>query len=340
MRRFAASFIVHCAFTAATLGTVATARAFEQPSQPDPAQPEPSFSAILHEQLTLQNSAETKFIHNRDSDPTRPPVIALLDFRGEVDGHSSVSSGAVSIFRQDTALNIVIGPEHPIQISIPIDYELSHYNFRGTTGLAPDSSSPVSNVYQLALTPNFDIQLDDHWSAIGGGIAIFAGENGVSASDCGTYGGFGGAKWIYDSDLTIRFGVAGVTRLEKGPLIMPFANIQWKIDDRTRLITEGLEARVEHDFTDWLAAKFVVDYDLREYRLDESDPVPGGVFRDHRVPLTLHLEIQPHAAVRFELWAGYTVFEEFQTDAADGHRIGRESANPYPMAGGLFEVIF
>lgn len=284
-----------------------------------------------------------RFIHNRDSIPDRPDIIFVFHGRYDLATRADVGGdpGNVRVQRSALAGNLIFGPEHDTQVSLPVDWETSTYSFRDADALFPGGVTRVRNVQQIVFAPNIEVKVNEHWGVFGGGLLIDAGQ--YTADDTATYGGFAGAIWRSggpDKTLTIRLGIGARTRLEDDVQILPAFWMEWKLDDRTRLTSQGNNIRFEHDFAPAWCVKVDLAFEQRDYRLNDSSPGPGAVFRDTNIPLTARLEFVPHAATRFEAWIGANLSREFTVDTREDQRFSRSHAAPSLVIGAQFEIYF
>jgi hypothetical protein len=286
------------------------------------------------------DSVPTPFIHNRDSIPDRPPVVFPFDGRFEMATRADVggSPGSVSVQRSGLAGNVVIGPEHDLQISLPVDWETSTYSFRNAGGLFPGGTDRFRNAQQIVFSPDIEAKVSDHWGVFAGALLIDAGQYGADSTT--TYGGFGGVIWRPDKSFTLRFGLGARTQLEDDVQALPAIWMEWKIDERTRLTSQGNNIRFEYDINRAWCIKLDAAYETRAYRLDSDGPGPRAVFRDNQVPVTARIEFVPHAATRFEAWVGANLSREFTVDLTKDVRYSRSHAAPSIVFGVSFEIIF
>ncbi len=270
-----------------------------------------------------------------DFDPDlypRPPWVAVntpyMEFALKT-GLRSSGTGEVSVRRSGYTLNPVIGPESDTQISLPFDYETSTYRFSGTN-LLPGGAAPVHNTYQIIFAPNIDARLSEEWGVVGGLVGIWAGEFGTHDGGAGTYGAFAGAKYHLSDNLKITVGLSGITRMEKPAAIVPIGGIEWQIDERTLLRSEGNLLRFEHEIDRTWTFRSTISYESRSFRLDEATPglAAHGVWRDTRVPLIVGLDFSPHPAAKFMLSGGVILWQEFTLDDRFGSHLARHRADP------------
>lgn len=288
----------------------------------------------------LDGETPKGFVHNRDSIPDRPAWIFVSHGRYERTTRADVGGdpGSVGVTRSALAGNLIFGPEHDLQISIPFDYETSTYSFRMADDLFPGGANNIRSFEQWTITPNIEAKIDDHWGVFGGGLIFIAGQ--YDANNTATYGGFGGAIWRPDKTFTLRLGIGARTRLEDDIQILPAIWMEWKIDERTRLTSQGNNIRFEHDFHEAWCIKADLALERRAYRLDDDGPAPGAVFRDSQIPVSLRMEFVPHAAARFEAWIGMNLDREFTVDLREDDRFSRSHASPSIVYGIQFELYF
>ncbi len=295
---------------------------------------------LTFEQPTAAQGATPHFVHNRDSIPERPDIVFPFDGRYELTTRADVggSPGSVRVSRSALAGNLIFGPEHNLQISLPVDWETSTYSFRNADPLIPGGVNRFRNVQQIVFAPNVEAKIDDNWGIFGGGLLIDAGQ--YDAERTMTYGGFAGAIWRPDKTFTLRLGVAVRTRLSQEAQIAPAFWMEWKIDERTRLTSQGNNIRFEYDFHEAWCFKLDAAYEQRAYRFDTDGPGPGAVLRDDQVPITARIEFVPHAATRFEAWVGCNASRTFTVDLGKDNRFSRSHAAPSLLFGVSFDIIF
>lgn len=287
--------------------------------------------------------APTRFVHNRDSIPDRPDTIMSIGGRYEFTDRATLGDdpASVQVSRSALAGNLVFGPEHDLQFSFPVDWEVSQYSFRDADEVFPGGSKRMRNVQQIVFAPNVEAKIDQNWGVFGGGLLIDAGQ--FSASDTTTYGGFGGVIWRSgdpEKTFTIRLGLGARSRLEDDIEVLPAFWMEWRIDERTRLTSQGNNIRFEYDFAPAWCVKLDAAFESRDYRLNDSSPGAGAVLRDRQIPITARLEFVPHAAVRFETWVGVNLYRQFTVDLEQDHRFYRDEADPSIIVGVSFEIIF
>ncbi len=274
-------------------------------------------------------------------DYERPPVVVLnyagLTFNARTDLHND--NGSVKVRRSDLSFNVIFGPEQDFQFSIPFDFETSHYSFTGPD-LRPGGKPILTDVRQLLLAPNIEAKIDEHWSVLGAAIFMYAGQYDVGNNESFRFGGFGGFKYRVTKDINFSIGFSGVTETADNNVFLPFAGIEWKFNEKTRLISEGNEVRLEHKFVEDLTIMFTGGYESRSYRLDRTGPVPDGVFREERVPLSVLMEWEPHPALTFDFTVGVNVYQRYSYDDRRGQRRFEDQGRMNPFFGFSMEFIF
>jgi hypothetical protein len=248
------------------------------------------------------------------------------------------------VSRSGGGLNLVFGAETDVQVSAPFFIENSLYRFRDASALVPAGPNagerPLRNAFQFVAAPNFDVLVDGPFRAVGGAIFLLGGQHGIDEGGSASFGGFGGVKYRVNDDLDFTLGLSGLTQLDDRPIVLPLLGLNWSIDRQTRLILEGSELRLEHELDNEFLLTAAVGYEPRSFRLDEEGPVPGGVFRDTRIPVTLALNYEPHPAVSFTLFAGIVASQEFVVETDTGLRVSRTDVDPTPLIGVGLDLTF
>jgi hypothetical protein len=280
------------------------------------------------------------FVHNRDASTVHPDILFPFEGRYELTTRAAVGGdpGSVEVTRAGLFGNLVFGPEKDLQISLPVDWEVSTYSFRDADGVFPGGSTRIRNVQQIVFAPNVDAMINDEWGIFAGGLLIDAGQ--FSATDTTTYGGFGGVIWKPDKSFNIHLGVGARTRLEDDVQILPTIRFLWKIDERTRLSSNTNNIRFEYDINEAWTIKFDAAVETRAYRFNDSSPGAKGVFRDVQYPVTARVEFVPHPMTRFEAWVGTNVDRQFTVDLEKDVRYNRSHAAPSLLVGVSFDILF
>ncbi|MBC7771040.1 MAG: hypothetical protein H7210_00960 [Pyrinomonadaceae bacterium] len=287
---------------------------------PAPAQTTPPGSSTI--ELTPQKSPER-------------PITFQLRGGGEYTFSSDIddSPGDIGIARTNFGVGIGIPIGERSRLSLDVDEEVSWYFFDNAPGLVPGTSDPFELALSTQFQPTFSSQIDERWSWFVGGIVNFAGEADADIGESATYGGFGGARYRFSDTFALSFGLGARTRLEDSTFVIPLIGIEWKVSDRVTVASEGTHIKITAQMNQQLAVTLSGGWELREYRLDDTGPLPDGVARDRRVPVGVTLDWKPADNVQLSLGGGVVVWQEFRFDDRNGDRVSETNTNPAAFVG-------
>ncbi len=160
------------------------------------------------------------------------------------------------------------------------------------------------------------------WGGGGGGRG--GGAGGTDLADALTVGGLVGVRYQLNESVALSTGVLVRQRLEDDLLIVPSISVEWTINDTWDLQVgaRGLDVELSYrpDDTDWrLYVNAAIE--AREYRLEEDGPIPSGVLRDWKLPLTLGLEWTPAEGVFLQAFGGISLTENITIDDRNGNEL-------------------
>lgn len=264
---------------------------------------------------------------------------AIHYFGADLDDHPT-SSGDVSVSRFGALASIEFPIGAASAFTIGAEYTYSFYDFDGS-GIFEDSLGLLEDAYEIGLTGTWSSRIDDTWSYfLGGGMRISA-ESGADLSDSLSFRGFGGVNYRISDRLLIGGGLAVTSRLEDDALFVPLVNMHYAINDQWSFAAGGGPAAAGRTLGGTLSWRprediglgLTVAWDRREFRLDDSGPIPDGVGIDSRVDLALGLDwvIGPGVTVRFE--TGASVWQEYRFEDDDGRRVLETNTDPTPFIG-------
>lgn len=211
--------------------------------------------------------------------------------------------------------------------------ESSWYDFSDASDLIPASDDPVDEVLQITLTPSLLYQHSDSWSFLGGAIIQFAGEFDADVSDSATFGAFLGSRYQLSPSFALQFGVIIKTRIEDNLGVLPLLGFDWRINDKTRLGTEGAGLKLAHELSPQLTVFLKGAWAVREYRLDDDAHLPDGVFRDQRATLALGCTWKAANHLSLEFLAGVVAWNEIRFDDSQGVEVAEENTDPAGFLG-------
>jgi len=288
--------------------------------QNPPAQPSatPAVPTPTEEQLAAQRKVEwfIKF-------PTELGLASSLDGSGNV---------TVSRVGADFEVDIPIATRGELDLGFSYDY--TRYDFNDATGFVAGSTSPFQDIHREAFRVYYGQQqtLQLGWS-VGGSIGL-SGEEGADTADSVVGSVFAGVGYYLSRDLRVGVAVGIFSQLEQSPLILPIPTFKWDISPEWRLATAGKPGLTlfysPNELWTFSAGAW---YDLKNFRLSESGPIPGGVGRDEGVPVQLGVSYKPTANVSMDLTGGVRLMSNYEVLNSSGNKIADVESDPMPYLG-------
>jgi hypothetical protein len=251
------------------------------------------------------------------------------------------TDGDVQIARAGFGASIGFRPWEKAQISLGVDEEVSWYLFDNATRIlptAPGSGDPFELVLSTTISPRLSVQHDEHWGWFVGGIIQFSGEADTHVDDAATFGGYAGARYSFSDNFGLSFGFAAKSRLEDDAIVIPLIGLDWNVNDRVTISTEGTTGSIHVKLSDQWGAVLSGGWELRDYRLDSDSPLPDGVVSDSRVPIGLSFEWKPSPNTTLSIGGGAVVWQEFQFRDSDGNKVSETNTDPAPFIN--FSAVF
>lgn len=246
------------------------------------------------------------------------------------------TDGDVQIGRAGFGVTLGFQPWERARLSLGVDQEVSWYLFDNATPIIPTSPAD-GDPFELALSttfsPRLSVQHDERWAWFVGGIIQVAGEPDADIGDSATFGGFAGARYAFSESFGLSFGFAAKTRLEDDAIVIPLIGLDWKINDRVTVATEGTFGTVTVKLADQWSAILSGGWELRDYRLDDDAVLPDGVVSDSRVPIGLAFEWKPSPNTTVSVGGGVVVWQEFEFRDEDGDDVSETNTDPAPFIG-------
>lgn len=267
---------------------------------------------------------------------TPRPVTFRIQTRGELSMNADFrdDAGDVTVNRVGAAFGVAIPVRQYAQLDVGLDYEFSHYAFSDALGFGIGAESPWERIHRETLSIRFSQQLALRTSAFIGGTAGFAHEEGAELSDSFTMAGFGGLRYAVTERAFVTLGLGISTRLEDSPRVFPLPGLDWRISNEVRLTTGGrLGLTLEYTASEQVRFTLGAAYEEREFRLRDNGPVPGGVGRDRRIPITAGFGFTPTPQLVIEVSGGAHLAQQFRLRDEAGNTIADLDAKPTPFAG-------
>jgi hypothetical protein len=211
--------------------------------------------------------------------------------------------------------------------------ESSFYSFGQSSTLVPTDARPFNDLYQTSVGVQLAAGGGSQWTWLSGLEITMAGEDLVDPTDSLLVGGLGGVRYAISNDVDFSFGLAGESRLEDDAWVMPFFGMDWRIADGTHFQVQGSEMRLEQRLTERLALNLGAVYDIRQYRLNETNPVPAGVFRDEEIRVTAGIDWQLGESGHLGLEVGQVMWNELTVLDSSGGLVGQSEAEKTPFIG-------
>lgn len=175
----------------------------------------------------------------------------------------------------------------------------------------------------------------------------FNGESGAGASDSRTFGIYAAAAWPIRDDLTIGPGFGVFSRLERSAKFFPILAIDWSITDRWNLSTgrglassQGPGLTLSYKLNDDWSFGLTGRFENVEFRLDDKGPAPGGIGRDHSMPLVFSARLTPNDKLNLTVLAGLAINGELKLKDSDGVTVEQTDYDPALLFGAAFEYRF
>lgn len=265
-------------------------------------------------------------------------------FRSQLDR----SSAGISVDRVALYSDVSIKLAGPWSLDLDFLYDYSHYRVRGLGTVAPIpgnalvTASPLREANLLRVDAIFGYRLNRQWRLLAGPRFEIAGASGAEISQATTYGATAAVEYTFRDKTALTLGATVQTRLEGKTQVFPyfrlnpgFANFE-KIDFEARP-NGGL---VRYSFTRHFGIFVQAAYDTREYRLKSNGPLPGGVWRERSIPVSLGFTWQPSNRLSFNAFGGAAFAREVDLLTRDGGRYFRRAAGTTPIAGADFRFNF
>ncbi|MEK6702795.1 MAG: hypothetical protein AABZ53_11065 [Planctomycetota bacterium] len=222
--------------------------------------------------------------------------------------------GKVGVTRVGSELSVFGPMAQESRWSVGFEWESSFYRFENATGFAAGFNKPWRDTFSFELGAGLSGKCDEHWGWFVRGFGKSAGEDGAEFGDTLTGGGFGGASYTFNENLTVSLGLGARSRLDRGVQVLPIAGIEWKFAPQWALTSRqkpGLYVEFAPSKTVDLA--FGAQYQSREYRLNTRDAAPGGVGRDDRFVI--------EAEAGWDVWKNLTIYATVGVAAWSEYRL-------------------
>jgi hypothetical protein len=113
--------------------------------------------------------------------------------------------------------------------------EASFYDFGGGRSPVPGVSDPFNDVYEMSLSGRFLVQQSERFEWYGGAQFALAGEDRSELGDSVVAGGALAMRYRAAPQFALLAGIAGMSRFDDSPWILPYLGFDWQVTDSLRL---------------------------------------------------------------------------------------------------------
>lgn len=213
-------------------------------------------------------------------------------------------------------------------VTVQLETEASFYHFSGMTALVPGSNAPLNDVYRTSLGVSMYTGLAQPLGWFTGFEVGLGGEDEASLGDAMIVGGVSGVRYRANENLALTLGLASQSRLEGKTWVAPFLGFDWRIDDDLRLWAQGSQVELSCALNEHWSTALSAEYAWRQYRLNDENPLPGGVFRDEEIELAFELRRKSKSGVALQFQVGTVVWQELNFIDSSGDNVSETETEP------------
>lgn len=219
-------------------------------------------------------------------------------------------------------------------LSLNLHQEASFYSFTNATGLVPGSGSdaPFNDVYETSIGSTLCVAASERTSWVSSAALTFAGEDNAALGKSLSVCMLTGLRYRVRDDVTIEGGLAAVSLLEDDPWLVPYVGFDWDMGAGWRLSASGPRVEFSKELGREWTLGAIAQYEVRQYRLNASNPLPDGVLRDQQIDLGLEIAWRPQPDTRLSIEGGMVGWRELQFLDRDGNKVSETEADPAPFA--------
>lgn len=154
-------------------------------------------------------------------------------------------------------------------------------------------------------------------------------EPNADLSTAFTFGGMTGFQYAISKKISLGLAIAGRTRLEGHPRVLPFPLIKVRFTDRLSLLTRrGIGLSWIPDRKKQWKLDFFAGFENRMFRLDEDSTCPDGAVEDRRVDVRFQADYRPVPWIYVRALTGVSVYQKFSYYASNGDEKGDLHSHP------------
>jgi hypothetical protein len=266
-------------------------------------------------------------------------VTPVYQGKGHLDGGGQFSAGS-AIVRAGASRDLGRGS----RAALTLNYDYSDYSFSDPVRFG--GAAPWNIVQRYGVSGLLSFGLRDGW---GVGLAPSFDwflENGAKADKAFTWGGIVSATKRFDDGNRLGFGMGVYEGIEKTN-IFPFLLVDWRINDRWRLLNPlpagptgpaGLE--IEYRFDGGWSVGLGAAWRNTRFRLNKDGAVPNGIGEERGVPLFLRATSALGELKSLYLYAGIVTNGQLRVEDTSGNEVHRVDFDVTPIFGATLQARF
>lgn len=250
--------------------------------------------------------------------------------------------GGGSLASQRGGWEAVIGTELGDEriAAFSVRTEAFFYNLSGANGLVPGESEPFNDLYRASFAGVVRSSNEAGPGWFGGFHVALGGEDDADARDALIVGGAGGIRYRASEKLQVELGVAALSRLEDDTWIWPYLGFRWQAADWLEFAAHGTQVEARAQLGEHWSVVGRAEYALQQFRLNDDNPLPGGVVRDEEIRAGIGLERRHTEGLTIELLAGFNLWRELSTLDRAGQDVAEDELETTPFIALTLSVAF
>lgn len=255
-------------------------------------------------------------------------VRALADFvsSANFDGGGSLASQSGGWV---ATLGTELGDERIAALSIRT--EAFFYNLGGANELVPGENEPFNDLYRASISGVVRSTADGAPGWFGGFHLSLGGEDDAATNESLVVGATGGMRYKPSEALDLELGVAALSRLEDDAWIWPYVGFRWRATPWLEVAAQGTALEASARVADRWRLLGRAEYSLRQFRLNDDNPLPSGVLRDEEIRAGVGVEYASGRGFGVEVLAGINLWRELSTFDRDGQAVTEDELDVTPF---------
>jgi len=215
--------------------------------------------------------------------------------------------------------------------ALSITTEAFFYNLGGGNDLVPGASQPFNDLYRASIAGVVRSSAAGAPGWFGGFSVALGGEDEAPTNESLVVGATGGVRYEVSDRLDLELGVAALSRLEDDAWIWPYIGFRWRANEWLELAAEGTKLEARAKVADHWSLVGRAQYELNQFRLNDDNPLPKGVFRDEQIRAGVGVERRGDDGFSFEVLAGLNLWRELSTLDSSGVKLVESELDPAPF---------